>query len=401
MEQIQTTKSNPHRGWLLITIVAILLLILFVWGWIPRLENTKKIDTLAAANALPRVPVIKLRANKKPIELILPSSAQAFHITPIWARTNGYLTNFLVDIGDVVKEGDLLATIDTPEVDQQLEQGIADLLNSIAQLEIAKITSERWEALWKKNREAVTKQEVDQYNANNKASEALVLSNQKNVARLRYLQQFQNIYAPFDGIIIQRNIDIGSLIYGNINETPQELFQIAKTNIIRFFVQVPQNYFRQIKVGVKAEVTVREFPNNFFRGKVTRFAKALDPTARTLLTEVDVQNPNGILFTGLFGRVKFLMYPDNINFIVPTTAVIIHSGFPQVAVLDAKNVVHLRQVQIGRDYGKEMEVTDGLKEGDRIISIPNDRIVEGAKVDVIQTTEGPTGPPSGTVSPQA
>jgi len=376
--------QKVDRKWLLIGGTVLFLLLLFLWGWIPHLINRNKIDALAAQDPLPKVQVREIKPNTKPIELILPSSAQAWHITPIWARTNGYLINYLVDIGDVVKAGNLLAEIDTPEIDEELATAQAQLLNSTYERDIAKVTSDRWQALWKKNREAVTKQEVDQYLANYQSSEAVVEANQKNVSRLTYLQQYKKVYAPFDGIITQRSIDIGSLIYGNINESPQELFQIAETHTIRFFADVPQTYFRQIHDGLKAEVTLEQYPDRIFNGTVSRYAKALDPTARTLLTEVDVANPDGSLLTGLFGRVKFLMYPENINFIIPTTALIIRSGFPHVAIVDKDQIVHLKQVQIGRDYGKDLEITSGLQENDQIIVIPSDKIKEGVKVDIIK-----------------
>jgi len=362
--------QKVDRKWLLIGGTVLFLLLLFLWGWIPHLINRNKIDALAAQDPLPKVQVREIKPNTKPIELILPSSAQAWHITPIWARTNGYLIDYLVDIGDVVKAGNLLAEIDTPEIDEELATAQAQLLNSTYERDIAKVTSDRWQALWKKNREAVTKQEVDQYLANYQSSEAVVEANQKNVSRLTYLQQYKKVYAPFDGIITQRSIDIGSLIYGNINESPQELFQIAETHTIHD--------------GLKAEVTLEQYPDRIFNGTVSRYAKALDPTARTLLTEVDVANPDGSLLTGLFGRVKFLMYPENINFIIPTTALIIRSGFPHVAIVDKDQIVHLKQVQIGRDYGKDLEITSGLQENDQIIVIPSDKIKEGVKVDIIK-----------------
>jgi RND family efflux transporter MFP subunit len=389
-------RKRSRIGWFLIFAVISALLILFFLGWLPRLKNEKKIDALATEDHLPRVVVMQIKPNTKPIELVLPSSAQAWHFTPIWSRVNGYLIRYLVDIGDVVKAGDLLAEIDTPETDEQLAEAKADLLNSIVERDIAKITSDRWQSLWDKNQEAVTKQEVDQYNANLKSAQAIVLVNERTVARLTYEQQFKFIYAPFDGIITQRLIDIGSLIYGSVNGAPQELFQLAHTNIIRFFVDVPQTYFRQIQDGIEAEVSVLELPGKVFKGKVSRFAKALDPTARTLLTEVDVENPGGILYTGLFGRVKFLMHPESIDFIIPTTAVIVRSSAPEVAVVDQNNVVHLKQVQIGRDYGSQMEITYGLEENDRIIVIPSDRILEGVKVEVItpQTPESKQQKPS-------
>jgi RND family efflux transporter MFP subunit len=383
MEQPQRKPLHSLRRWALIIGVITLLLLLFLWGWIPRLHNWQKIEALAMQDPLPKVQIMQIVPNTKPIELILPSSAQAWHITPIWARVNGYLRRYLVDIGDVVKSGDLLAEIDTPETDELVAQARADLQNSSVERDIAKITSDRWQRLWDKNREAVSKQEVDQYNANTRSADAIVVANEKNLSRLIYLQQFKYIFAPFDGVIIQRTIDIGSLIYGSVNGVPQELFQIAQTHTMRFFVDVPQNYYRQIKEGVQAEVTVQEFPGKVFKGVVTRYAKALNATARTLSTEVDVQNPDGILYSGLFGRVKFLMWPENINFIIPTTAIIIRSGFPHVAVVGDQDIVHLKQVQIGRDYGKSMEITQGLETNDRIVTIPSDKIKEGTKVEII------------------
>jgi RND family efflux transporter MFP subunit len=383
MEQNQLKPQKPKHRWLLFLAVSSILFVLFLWGWIPHMINKKKIDALAAENPLPRVVLMQIQPNTKPIELVLPSSAQAWHITPIWSRVNGYLIRYLVDIGDVVRQGDLLAEIDTPETDQQVAQAKADLQNAIAERDIAKITSDRWQRLWNKNSEAVSKQEVDQYNANYKAAEALVIANEKNVDKTIYQQQFKYIYAPFNGIITQRNIDIGSLIYGTVNGSTQELFQLAQTDTIRFFVDVPQTYYREIKDGLKADVTIPQLPDKVFTGKVTRFAKALNPIARTLRTEVDVENKDLLIYPGLFGRVTFLLYPDNINFIIPTTAIIIRSGYPHVAVVDDNQIVHLKQVQIGRDYGKNMEIISGLQENERIVTIPSDRIQEGVKVKVL------------------
>ncbi len=390
MKRDQTDLPAPQkkRGGLIVIIVVIaVLILLFLLGGMPRFLQRHHLNAIAKEHRLPRVATMKIKANDQPIELVLPSSAQAWHITPIWARVNGYLIRYLVDIGDHVREGELLAEIDTPETDEQVAQAQADLLTSLAQQEIAKITYDRWNALWKKNREAVSKQEVDQYTSNYQAAEAVVLANKKNVSRLVYQQNFKYIYAPFEGVITQRNVDVGSLIYGSVNGTPQELFEIAQTHTIRFFVDVPQNYFTQIKEGIETEVTVPEFPGTIFKGIVTRYAKALDPTARTLLTEVDVKNPDGLLYAGLFGKVKFFLKPGVINFIIPTTAVIIRSGAPHVAVIDDQQMVHLKKVKIGRDYGKQMEIIWGLAENDNIITLPSDQIVEGIKVEAIAASE--------------
>lgn len=375
-------QKRKDRKWLSLTAFAVFLALLFFFGWIPRMINEKKIDALASEKDPPKVTVMQIKPNTKPIELTLPSSAQGWHITPIWARVNGYLLRYLVDIGDAVKEGELLAEIDTPETDQELAHAKADLQNSIVERDIAKITSDRWQRLWNKNSEAVSKQEVDQYSANLQSAEAVVLANEKNVSRLTFQQQFKYIYAPFDGIITKRLIDIGSLIYGSVNGTPQELFQIAQSHTIRFFVDVPQTYFTQIKEGVEARVDVVQLPGVAFKGIVSRYAKALDPAARTLLTEVDVENKENILYPGIYGQVTFIFVPNAINFIIPSTALIIRSGHPRVAIVDENHIIHLKEVQIGRDYGNHMEITFGLKENDWIVTHPSDRIREGVKVDI-------------------
>jgi RND family efflux transporter MFP subunit len=385
---METTEHNrkSSKGKWLIFLTLCILAGLFILGWSSRLANNRRVNALAAENDVPRVTLMNLKPNTNPITLILPTSAQGLHFTPIWARVNGYLMRYLVDIGDRVKEGDLLAEIDTPETDQELGQAKATLENSIAERDIAKITSDRWQKLWDKNKEAVSKQEVDQYHANLQAAEATVQANMKNVERLTYEQQFKFVYAPFDGIITQRTTDIGMLVYGSLNGTPQELYQIARTDYIRFYVDVPQTYFRQIKVGLEAEINILQMPGKVFKGTVIRFAKALDPVARTLLTEIDVPNPGGVLYTGLYGQVKFLIYPAEMNFIIPTAAVIIRATKPQVAVVDQGDIVHLKTVLIGRDYGNQVEISSGLNEQDRIITVPTARIKEGVKVQILNPT---------------
>jgi len=381
-------KNRPFKYAIaLIVIILLLILLLFLKGWIPREKNSKKIDRIASQDPLPPVEVIQAVPDKSPIELVLPISANAWHSTNICAQTTGYLIRYLVDIGDDVQEGELIAQIDTPEVDAELAQAIAELDNSRELYKIAKITSDRWQGLWNKNPQAVTRQEVDQYSANLKASLATVVANEKNVTRLKYLQQFKNIYAPFDGIITQRNVDIGTLVEGNINSPSQELFQIAQTNVIRFFVQVPQNYYRLIKGGMNVEVKVKEFPGKIFKGFVARFSKSLDPLTRTMATEVDVDNQDKILYPGIYATAIFLMPPDTAYYIIPTTAIIIRAGYPHVAVVDNNQIVHLKRVEIGRDYGKYIEITIGLEEGDRVVKIPSDAIVENAKVTITATTK--------------
>lgn len=369
--------KRKNRSLVFVFIVLVLAAAVFL------VRKELEIDPVTEKQELPEVRIQEIEPDRRPVELILPSSAQAWHVTPIWSRVNGYLIRYLVDIGDAVKKGEVLAEIDTPETDQELAQAQADLKNAKVERDIAKITNDRWQRLWNKNREAVPKQEVDQYHANYRSAEALVTANEKNVARLMYQQQFKFIHAPFDGIITQRLIDIGSLIYGTVNGTAQELFQLADSHILRFFVEVPQTNFRQIKEGLKTDVTVQEFPNRTFEGTVTRYAKALDPVARTLLTEVDVENKERFLYPGIYGEVKFTLPPDTLQFIIPGEAIIIHAGLPHVAVVDRNEIVHLKRVEIGLDKGKEVQIISGLSPKDRVITNPSSQIREGTRVKIM------------------
>lgn len=392
------TPSEHLRKWL-ITGLGALIAVLLLIGFLPRIWQNQRLDEAAAESRIPSVRIVVAEPNDKPAELTLPSSTQAHHITPIWARTNGYLVKLNADIGDNVKEGQVLAVLDTPEVDQQYMQAVADLANTKANREIAKISAERWQELYKVNPEAISKQEVDERVATYTASEAQVLAGEANVNRLKQLQDFKYIEAPFEGVITQRNIDLGSLITAGSSGTPQQLFEIAKVDWIRNFVYVPQIYFRAIKEGVEAQVHVREFPERTFKGIVTRYAKALDPVSRTLLTEVDIDNKDRIIYPGLYTEVTFFVKPDAPYFVVPGTAIIIRTGAPKMAVLDENNVVHLRDVDIGRDYGKAVEILKGLKKGDRIVVNPSEKIKDGVKVEISEQAAPPTTPGAPAAAP--
>ena len=238
----------------------------------PKIFIGEKIAKLANETSLPKVTILEAKGIDKPVELTLPSSLDAINITPIWARVDGYIKTFLVDIGDVVKEGDILAEIETPELDQQYEQAVAELNTLKARLNIARITADRWANLYKEDSESISKQEVDQRNADLEAAVTEVNSAQANVDRLKKTLDFKRITAPFDGIIIERNIDIGSLITAGSASHHQQLFKIAKTNILRVFVNVPQRFFRSIK-DVIADVYISEFPEKVFKGFVARMLK--------------------------------------------------------------------------------------------------------------------------------
>lgn len=373
-------KKNRHVGKRIITVLVLSLLVLFLIGFLPRYFHNLKLEHFAAEIDSIYVRTLKLHVNDKEIKLTLPSSTEAFHTTPIWARVDGYLNNFYFDIGDTVEAGQLLAKIDTPELDKQYDQAKALLEASISRRDIAKISKDRWDDLYKRNAEAVPKQEVDERAATYSAAIADAVANEANVERFRKTLEFKDIIAPFDGIITQRNIDIGSLITQGSNNNPQQLFKIAQTNTIRVFVNVPQYYFRSIFDGQETDVTIQEFPNRIFKGIVARNAQALDPIARTLLTEVHIDNPNGEILVGLYAEVHFNLKLQTPRFIIPNDAVIIRAGLPQVAVIDKDNIIHLKIVKIGIDNGKTVEISDGLNEGDEIVINPTDKIVEGVKV---------------------
>lgn len=378
------TKGSKKTNVYLMLGIAIFLVALFLYGFLPRMTQWDKIQAMADDPTLPSVTIEIASAEKKPLTLVLPSVSQALFVTPIWARVDGYLSQFLVDIGDHVDQDQLLAVIDTPEVDKQLSQAKADLLSSKAKLNIAKISAERWQNLFSRNPQAVSTQEVDERLATLLAGEADVKALEANVERLEKVQGFNRILAPFKGKIIERNIDLGSLITAGSNGNPQQLFKIADDKIIRIFVYVPQYYFRRIQTGMPTDVIVREFPGQVFSGIVIRTAQALDPVSRTLLTEIHIDNEKGTLIPGLYTEVRFLIEPEGAFFIIPTRAVIIRNGGPMVALLESNNTAKLVKVVLGRDFGKTMEITSGLKEGDHIITNPTDKIKEGVQVQVIK-----------------
>lgn len=385
MSELEKNKpvASKRKAFYLIGTAALVLVGLFALGYYPRYVHSQKLEKAADREDLPVVVTEILKPENKAIHLVLPSSLEAIRVTPIWARTNGYLNRFLVDIGDHVKQGQLLAVIETPEVDKQVDQARADLASSIAKLNIAKVSFDRWQDLYQYNKEAISEQEVDERKATYQSAVADVNSAKANLKRLIKTQQFKNIYAPFDGVIIERNIDQGSLVSAGSNGTPQQLFRIAKIDVLRAFVNVPQYNFRSIRNGLTAGVNIREFPDQVFKGEVVRNAQALDPIARTLLTEIHIDNKEGTLVPGLYAEVKFTLTPDTLRFIVPTEAVIIRSGQPQIAVLKKDNVVELKTVKIGHDMGSKMEIMDGLQENEVIVINPNEKIKSGVKVKIL------------------
>jgi RND family efflux transporter MFP subunit len=311
---------------------------------------------------------------------------QAFEESPIFARTNGYLLRWYKDIGTRVAKGELLAAIDTPEVDQELLQARATRDQVKSALGLAKISADRWANLRKSD--SVSQQEADQQASGYTQAQANLEAADANVRRLEQLESFKNVYAPFSGVLTRRNVDPGALINSGAGATGKELFDIARVDPLRVYVSVPQAYAPSMKVGVKAVVTLQEFPGQKFLGTVARTADAIDPATRTLNTEVDVPNKDGKLLPGSFGQVHFATNTAVPRITIPVNAMLFRAQGPQLAVVDKDGKVHLRSISIGRDFGATLEVLDGVGLGDQIVVNPSDSLEEGQQVHVNRASQG-------------
>ena len=340
-----------------------------------RAATTLRQQTLEMA--VPAVSVIHPKRGAMTEEVVLPGNAQAYVATPIFARTNGYLSKWYFDIGARVKSGQLLAEIETPKIDRQLDQARADLATTQANLDLSKTTADRYQALFKSD--SVAKQDVEDKVGDLQAKKAMVDSASYNVKRLEETQRFQKVYAPFDGVITARNVDYGALINAGGNAPGKELFDIASTSQLRVYVNVPQMYSRDVKPGGRAELTLAEFPGRRFPGKIVRSSDSIDPTSRTLLTEVDVDNPNGELLPGAFLSVHFKLGAKVGTVVVPVNTMIFRSEGMRVAVVRG-NKAELVPITIGRDYGTEVEVLSGVTEQDEVIENPSDSLTSGTEV---------------------
>jgi RND family efflux transporter MFP subunit len=318
-------------------------------------------------------------------EIALPGNAQAFNDTPIYARTSGYLEHWYVDIGAHVRQGQLLALIQTPELDQQLEEARANLKTAQANLEIAQITATRWQNLLKTN--SVSQQETDQAVSDLSAKRALVDSNKANVDRLEQLQAFERVTAPFDGVITARNTDIGALIQAGDNSTPKELFHLASIRKLRVYIPVPEIYAAYVKNGESVKVTLDAFPNKEFAGTVVRNSDAIDLNSRTLNVEVDVDNPADQLFPGAYAFVHLKVPASTGSVTLPSNALLFRSEGLRVGVVRDSHVV-LTPITIGQDYGSAVEVLSGLTPNDVVIVNPSDSLANGAAVHVRTKSAG-------------
>jgi RND family efflux transporter MFP subunit len=316
---------------------------------------------------------------------VLPGTLQAYVESPIYARTNGYLQKWYHDIGTRVPKGELLADIDTPEVDQQLSQSRADLNTSQANANLSKITEARFLELIKTD--GVSKQEVDNAVGDYEAKAAIVKSSEANVRRLEELESFKHVYAPFAGVITRRNIDTGTLINAGNGGAQQQLFTLAQTDPIRVYVSVPEMYSPSVRSGLGAFLELTQYPGQQFQGKVVRTAEAIDPGTRTLLTEVDVPNKNFQLFPGGYAQVHLQVKVAASRVQVPVNALLFRAEGLRAVVIDANHKTHLRHLTIGRDYGTSLEVLQGLEPTDWIVLNPADSLDDGQEVRVKQIAQ--------------
>jgi RND family efflux transporter MFP subunit len=373
------------RAKLLIGVALLVLLIAGAITYLNRRSETKALAKETEAVSVPTVVVVQPQTELGNDELVLPGNLQAYIESPIFAQTSGYLLRWYKDIGSQVQKGELLAAIDTPEVDQQLSQARAGREQIKAALGLAKISADRWANLLKTD--SVSQQEADQQASGYQQALANLAAADANVRRLEQMESFKNVYAPFSGVLTRRNVDPGALINSGA-ATGREMFDIARVDPLRVYVSVPQAYAPSMKVGVKADVTLQEFPGQKFLGTVARTAEAIDPATRTLNTEVDVPNKNGKLLPGSFGQVHFATGNSVPRITIPVNAMLFRAQGTQVAVVDKDDKVHLRPISIGRDFGATLEILGGLEVSDRIIINPSDSLEEGQQVHVAKANAG-------------
>lgn len=381
-QQFTGKQPNGSARWWLLLFAVVTAVGIIVGAVLPRIQARANLRKETDEMAVPTVSVVKPKRAAPADELVLPANVQAFADSPIYARTNGYLRRWYADIGAHVRKGQLLADIETPEVDQQLMQARADLGTAQANLRLSQITAERYTGLLKTD--SVSKQEADNAEGDYAAKKAALEAAQANVKRLEELQSFEKIYAPFDGIITARNTDIGNLIdSGSSGGARTELFHVAQPDKLRVYVNVPEAYSQSAKPGLKAALTVPEYPGKRFEGTLVRTADAIDPATRTLLVEVDVNNPTGTLLSGAYAAVHFNLPTVTDSYTLPVNALLFRSEGLRVAAVDNGHA-DLRPITIGHDFGSEVEVVAGLNGDESIIVNPPDSLISGEPVRIAQ-----------------
>src|SRR5919204_1284057 len=370
-------RSPRSYGPLLGVVVAILVVAgAAFWGITTRARALAVVTRETRDLAVPAVAVATPERGAPQEEIVLPGTMRAFNDAAIYARTNGYLKRWHVDIGAPVRTGQLLAEIDTPEIDHQLQQARADLATAEANARLAQTTAERYRDLMQTD--SVSRQDFDNANGNLEARQAAVESARANVKRLEQLQSFKRIEAPFAGIVTARNTDIGALIDSGSNA--RELFHIAAVQKLRVFVNVPEVYARAARIGLEADLTLKEFPGRRFTGTLVRTAQSIDVASRTLLTEIDVDNPRGDLLPGSYAEVHLKLPTPASTLKLPVSALIFRADGLVIATVRNGNRIAIIPVTAGRDYGNSVEILSGLKGGEQVVVNPPDSLTDGQRV---------------------
>jgi len=384
-QKLANQPGKPARRWWIAILAFVILVAVVISGILPRINARAALEKETAEMAIPTVSVITPKRGAPTQEVVLPANVQAYIDSPIYARTNGYLKRWYTDIGARVKAGQLIAEIETPEVDQQLRQSKADLATAEANLNLSQITATRYQDLLKTD--SVSKQDTDNATGDLAAKQATVQSSQANVRRLEELQAFEKIYAPFDGVITARNTDIGALIdSGSSGGTRTELFHIAQPDKLRVYVSVPQVYSQAMKPGLSADLVLAEFPGRVFPGTLVRTADAIDQSTRTLLVEIRVNNPTGTLFSGAYAEVHLKLPTATSAFILPVNTLLFRSEGLRVAAVTDGQHAELKPITLGHDFGSEVEVVAGLNGDESIIANPPDSLVSGEEVRIAKPT---------------
>ena len=374
-------KNVTGRILKLMAALAVVALLAFgvVRGINSRIKTAANVKQETSDMAMATVSVVHPKRGALKNEIVLPGNIQAFTVSPIYARTSGYLKKWNVDIGGHTKAGQLLAEIESPEVDQQLDQAKGQLATAEANLKLAKITMDRDMGLLK---DAIAKQDLDNAVGTYEADKATVDSMTANMKHLEQLVAFEKVYAPFDGVITARNTDTGALINAGNGGVSQQLFTLAATKTVRVFVNVPQIYSRSATPGVVAQLTLAEYPNRRFTGTIARNAESIDPNMRTLLTEVDLENPTGQLLPGAFAEVHLTLASKAPSLLLPVNSLLFRAEGLQAGVVREGGKVELMRIALGKDYGTEVEVVSGLQESDDVIVNPPDSLATGTVVRI-------------------
>ena len=380
-------NSSPHTGrlWFIALTAAAVVTAVLAFGILSRVKAAANLRNVTAQMAVPDVAVVQPKPAAPAQEIILPGNMQPLISSPVYARTDGYLKRWYFDIGAHVKAGQLLATIQSPEIDEQLAQARSNLATAAANLNLAQITKTRYEAMFQKH--AVSQQDRDNAEGTYSANKAILDADNANVRHYEALVSFEKVYAPFDGVITARNTDIGDLINaGSSSAAKTDLFHIAQTGTLRVYVNVPEEYSRSVKPGqTTADIVLAEFPGQKFPGKVVRTSEAISGTTRTLLTEIDLPNPDNTLLTGSYAEVH-LQVPSAVpTFLVPVNTLIFRSEHLQVGVVK-NGKVELTDLTPGHDFGNEIEVVAGLQADDQVVVNPSDSLVSGQPVNMVKAT---------------